>query len=218
MAFNPLHNRYIAKCDEFGEWIINEARAKDLKGHWREFLKKEILTVEIGPGNGWFMIDYLKLHPDEAFIAIEKRYKRSVKCAEKLKRANIENGRIIRGEGELLGTYFEKKEIDRIIINFPTPWVKERHKKHILFSDAFVTQLNDILSSSGEVFLKSDHTEYMTIAAEKLKEHSFVLGLDKEKYEYVLSRNKNIKLNSTGYEEQWKKEGREIFSLHATRS
>lgn len=206
MVFDPSHNPYIEKCKEYKDWLIDETETNKYRGFWRKVLKREKLTVEIGPGNGWFLIDYLRKNPEEGYIAIEKQYKRSVKCAEKLRVNSLINAKVIRGKGELLKEYFNDGEINKIVINFPTPWVKERHKKRILFSNVFVGELSKVLKDGGEFFLKSDHREYIGIVVEKLVALNFSIK-NRDNYEF-----------ETTYERKWRDEGREIFIIHAIKN
>lgn len=212
MVFDPTHNPYIEKCKAYKDWLVDEAEADKHKGLWRKVLKREKLTVEIGPGNGWFLVDYLKAHSEEGYVAIEKQYKRSVKCAEKLKAHNMINAKIIRGRGELLRDYFNACEVDKVIINFPTPWVKDRHRKHILFSEIFCEELSHILNKGGKLLLKSDHAQYISVASDILSKYKFVVETNKVGDEIPFL------VNQTGYEKRWIEEGRDIFSIHAIKN
>lgn len=213
MIFDPSHNPYIARCKEYNDWLIDEGDAPKFRGCWRNLLNKNKLTVEIGPGNGWFLVHYINAYPEEGYIAIEKQYKRGAKCAEKLIRNNLINGRIIRGKGELLKEYFNNGEVDKVIINFPTPWVKERHKKHILFSELFSRDLYQILNQGGKLFIKSDHSQYISIVTEILRGLNFLIeseASDRGEYEAALPL-------FPGYERRWKEDGRNIFTIRATK-
>ncbi|OGQ36313.1 MAG: hypothetical protein A3F16_00285 [Deltaproteobacteria bacterium RIFCSPHIGHO2_12_FULL_43_9] len=213
MVFDPSHNPYIARCKEYYGWLIDETDASKFRGGWRDVLKKERLIVEIGPGNGWFLVDYLKTHPEDGYVAIEKQYKRGVRCAEKLIRNNLINGKIIRGKGELLKDYFNDGEVAKVIINFPTPWVKERHKKHILFSDSFSEDLYKVLGNDGKLLIKSDHYQYMNVVVEKLSGQNFLIYSNKEGDEASLPPFPTF----PGYERRFREDGRGIFTIQATK-
>src|SRR3990167_2935010 len=212
MPFDPSINAFIEKSRQYPGWIFEEEDASRYRGRWKELIGRDRLTVEIGPGNGWFFFEYLQRNPDEGGIAIEKKFKRAVKTAEKLRRAKYRQSRVIRGRGECLSAYFGTGEVDRYIIHFPTPWVKPHHKKRILFSESFVDALSKTLSPKGEIFLKSDHNELMAIAAEQLVRRSFLLEINEPKFELSLGWGKN-KIPMTGYEKKLSELGKSFFSL-----
>jgi len=206
MPFDPSLNPYVAKCSEYPGWLFEEKEANVNRGKWRTVLDREKIVVEIGPGNGIFFQQYLRANPEVGSVAIEKKFKRSIKTVEKIKRSNLKHGRVIRGRGELLRDYFDSNEIDEYIINFPTPWVKPRHKKHILFSGDFVLSMIDTLKPDGKISLKSDHYEYMTIAAEQLVRNKLLIKFGEKLFE---------DMDKTSYETKVTKLGHSIYTITA---
>ena len=63
------------------------------------FPKAQPLEVELGAGDGGFLMEYAKLHPEINFIGVERLLGRARKIGKKGARAGLENLRVVRLEG-----------------------------------------------------------------------------------------------------------------------
>ena len=90
------------------------------------------VVVDIGCGSGNFLRDYAMLRPQFNFVGIELRFKRLVKGAEKFKKHNLQNIRLIQTRAEDINKWFIPGTVREINVNFPDPWPKNRQQKHRL--------------------------------------------------------------------------------------
>jgi len=119
------------------------------------------IVVEIGSGNGHFLVEYSKLYPDRNFIGTEILLGRARKFASKIRTHRPRNIVVFRGDARrFVWEFLYEESVEEFIILFPDPWPKKRHHKHRLLSDLFVRMLHDRLVDGGKVSVATDHEEY----------------------------------------------------------
>ena len=147
---NPCHNPLILW--QKAERPIN----------WRErFGRKTNLEVEIGFGNGEFLVRQAQAHPELDFAGIELKWVLIQKALRKIAKANLTNVRLVRVDARIaFDRLFVPQSLHRVHSLFPDPWPKKRHMKHRLFSHAFLRLLNSRLVSGGEARIITDYQPY----------------------------------------------------------
>lgn len=161
--FNYTHdNPYHDRLADFEHFVMRDKECENYKNHWREkvFQNDFPLAVEVGTGYGHFMLDFTEKFPNENFIGLDHRFKRSFNLAKKLSKLEHQNFRYLRARGERLGFMFGKEEVDKIFYFFPDPWPKTRHHKKRLFQAPFLKSCHEILKKDGTLFIKTDHDDY----------------------------------------------------------
>lgn len=155
---NPYHDRLA----EFKEFVHRDFEAEHFKGLWNEkiFQRTAPLHIEIGTGNGQFMLDFCTAFPLVNFVGIDFRFKRSYYVAKKLSELPLKNFQFLRAQGERLHFLFNENEIDTLYYFFPDPWPKARHHKKRLMQPHFVDTLYSTIKPGGEIYIKSDHDQY----------------------------------------------------------
>ena len=167
---NPYHHRLQA----FDGLVLRDTEAEDFKGQWSKklFLNDSPIHLEIGTGYGHFMMDYTQKNPQANFVGLDHRFKRSFHLAKKLEKLTHKNFRYLRAKGERIGHLFEESEVSRIFYFFPDPWPKTRHHKKRLFQTHFLDLCQRVLTSSGELLIKTDHLDYFKWMVQFAKTHS----------------------------------------------
>ena len=141
-------------------WLSNEKILEKLD--WAEvFGNRHPLEIELGAGDGGFLLDYAAERPSRNFVATERLLGRARKIAKRISRRGLVNVRILRLES----AYFLKwmcpeGSVDIIHIMFPDPWPKRRHHKNRLIQSEFLKTMHQSLVSGGEVRFTTDHAEY----------------------------------------------------------
>lgn len=123
------------------------------------FEKKEL---EIGSGNGKFIVDLAIENPDKHFVGVEYSYKASKKAVSKAYKRNIKNLTIIFGEANCVIDNYLKDEylFDKIYLNFPDPWPKNKHSHRRIFTDDFLKKIHYILKQDGIFYSVTDDYNY----------------------------------------------------------
>ncbi len=162
--------------------------------------------VEIGFGNGEFLLHTARDFPEARIFGIEI----SITCVEKaLKRVfreRVPNVKIISGDARfVLRETFADEVLDRIYMSFPCPWPKERHARRRVTYRGFADTLGAVLKEGGCFELATDERWYADEVAKVLNSHDSLRLVSFE-------TNKRRKI-TTKYERKWLEEGKDIFLL-----
>jgi len=119
------------------------------------------LEVELGAGDGSFLIAHAQAHPQTNFVGVERLLGRLRKIDRKARRASLNNICLLRMEASYLVQYLVPREsVHSFHIYFPDPWPKRRHWKNRLITEAFTEILRAALVPSGTVYLRTDNGDY----------------------------------------------------------
>lgn len=136
-------------------------REESLSYFARLFKSRRPIVVEIGSGNGHFLVEYSITHPDRNFIGTEILLGRARKFASKIRKRGLRNIVVFRGDSRrFVWEYLYEKSVEEFIILFPDPWPKKRHQKHRLLTERFVRMLCDRLVDGGKISVATDHEGY----------------------------------------------------------
>jgi tRNA (guanine-N7-)-methyltransferase len=125
------------------------------------FPSAQPLEVELGAGDGGFIMEYARLHPERNFIAIERLLGRARKIGRKGARLNITNLQVIRLEASYVLKYIlPPGSAQALHIYFPDPWPKRRHAERRLVNSAFTEIASQALAPGGKIFLRTDNADY----------------------------------------------------------
>ena len=154
-------NPYQEKLKSFASFVLQDHEGEQFVGRWHTvFGNHHPLVVEIGAGYGDFMEHYCLNHPQENYVAIDYRFRRSLSVAHRLAKLSLGNFRYLRAKGERIAFLFGPQEVHKVLIFFPDPWPKLRHHKKRLINPHYLRLLSNILIDGGEIWLKTDHDDY----------------------------------------------------------
>ena len=139
-----------------------------------QFGSQAPLEVEIGFGNGEFLVRRAQERPERHLIGIELEWASVQRALRRVAQAQADNVRLLLVDAHLaLQRLFEPLALQRVYSLFPCPWPKDRHAKHRLFSHAFLTLLNSRLQPDGEVLVVTDHELYLRWVLEQIPGSGF---------------------------------------------
>ena len=151
------------------------------KGVWAAaFPKKQPLHIEVGMGKGRFLMDMARLHPEINYVGIEMYDSvllRALQKREELaeKGETLPNLLFVRMDARNLLEVFDRKEVDRIYLNFSDPWPKARHARRRLTSREFLARYAGILNDGGVVEFKTDNRDLFDFSLEEVREAGWTL-------------------------------------------
>jgi tRNA (guanine-N7-)-methyltransferase len=164
-------------------------------------------VLEIGFGRGEFLLEMAAVSPDADFVGIEVAWKRALKMARKVARARLTNVLLVVGRGEeALRDCFPPQELAEIWVNFSDPWPKARHAERRLVKPAFAALASRALGAGGTLYVATDDVPY----AHQIDE---VLTGEKDlsnRYAPLAFLPEVEGRRTTGYEAQWRAEGRPL--------
>ncbi len=119
--------------------------------------------LELGAGDGSFLIRYAALRPAVNFLGVERLLGRLRKIDRKARRGGLTNVRVLRLEASyVLRFMIPAGSLAAIHVYFPDPWPKRRHWRRRLVNADFTLHAKHALAVGGKVFLRTDDLGYFT--------------------------------------------------------
>jgi tRNA (guanine-N7-)-methyltransferase len=126
------------------------------------FPERQLLEVELGSGDGSFIVEWARRNPRKNFIAVERLLGRLRKVDRKGQRAGLSNLRALRIEaGYFLEYLLPEESVSAVHIYFPDPWPKRKHHRRRLINERFVELTKQALAPGGIICLRTDNEDYV---------------------------------------------------------
>lgn len=169
------------------------------------------VEMEIGSGKGTFMVEHARAHPQINILGIEWARWFFRYAADRLRRNNCMNARMVRAEaGFFLREFVPDHTVSVLHIYFPDPWPKKRHHKRRLIQESFMPHVERILAANGRLQVVTDFKEYF----EQIEQ---VVGKSKlaiVEYNRPGSAGEG-EFVGTNFERKYRREGRPFYALAA---
>ena len=168
----------------------------------KEFGREAPLFVEIGFGNGSFLEEMAVSNPDANCIGAEVSLSSLNRAYKRLKRSGVKNVRLFRCDGRfLVQNLIGSAEIQKVAVNFPDPWPRQRHKKRRLLTREFFELTSTRLTEDGKLCLATDDKNYFEFARDEARETTLFDETIKDPPPECLT---------TRYAQKWLEENRDI--------
>jgi tRNA (guanine-N7-)-methyltransferase len=120
------------------------------------------LEVDLGCGDGSFLVEMAAAHPQRNFFGVERLAGRVEKTAKRISQRGLTNVRVMRLESAYtLGWLLPAASVSRLHLLFPDPWPKKGHHRRRLFNDReFLEGLARVLTTGGEFLHETDDRPY----------------------------------------------------------
>jgi tRNA (guanine-N7-)-methyltransferase len=159
------------------------------------------LDLEIGFGNGEFLVRQAQQHPDRHYVGIELEWASMQRGLRRIAQTSVCNVRLIQVDVRVaLQRLFRPQCLARAYALFPCPWPKQRHVKYRLFSQPFLQLLNSRLLPGGHVQIVTDHRDYLDWVLDQVPGSGFDV-----RWRAVPAQFR------TKYERKWQSHGQEQF-------
>ena len=183
------------------------------RGAWRDSLSVDgPLHVEIGSGKGRFITTLASMHPQTAFVAIERYTTVLTKLVRRIPEQGLRNLAVVNMDARALPDCFSPGEITRIYLNFSDPWPKSRHENRRLTYKGFLDRYRQVLAADGEVHFKTDNAELFDYSLRSLQEAGWEVSQVTRNLHAELPPEGNV---MTEYEERFSSLGQPIHRLVA---
>lgn len=180
--------------------------------YFRQVEKSEIfegerpLEVDLGCGDGSFLLEMARQHPERSFLGVERLLGRVRKVCRKAERGALENLKVLRLESRytvewLLGP----ASVSRLHLLCPDPWPKARHHRRRLVQRDFLEAVEKVLEPGGEFLFKTDHEEYFEWAEEEVAAFGRLERLDWPEDAFFYPK--------TDFQVLWESEGKRLQSI-----
>lgn len=199
---------------------VRAARLYDPPDYFRPLHKTEIfsatperpdapLEIDVGCGDGGFLLDLAAAHPERNFLGLEKLLGRARKVVRQAARRGLTNVKALQIDSPYAVRHLlPPGGISRLHLLFPDPWPKAKHAKNRLVQPAFCQDVHRLLRPGGEWLFKTDHPEYFAEAVATIQASGLFTATNwpADCFPYPL----------TDFERQWLAEGKTIQSARFT--
>lgn len=119
------------------------------------------LEIDIGCGEGAFLLAMAARHPERNFLGIERLLGRVHTVCRAAAMQRLENVRVLRIENFYAVKHLLPRGSVAIAhILFPDPWPKRYHHRRRLIQEEFLHALHEVLAPAGELRVKTDDLPY----------------------------------------------------------
>ncbi len=125
------------------------------------FPTRQPLEIDLGCGDGTFLVGEAARRPHHNFLGIERLQARIQKSCRKAARLRLSNVRVLLIESNYLVRFLLPQACVHILhILFPDPWPKRRHAHHRLLQPPFFESATRALAEEGQIRLITDDAPY----------------------------------------------------------
>ena len=112
------------------------------------------VEIEIGPGDGRFLLEAAAAEPSTFFVGIETRLGSVARASARGLPTNV---RVLQLDARfVVEQVLADESIDAFHVYFPDPWWKKRHAKRRLITPSFASAVVRTLKSRGALYLVTD--------------------------------------------------------------
>lgn len=164
------------------------------------------LEVDLGCGDGSFLMEMAAHHPERDFLGVERLLGRVRKVCRKATRRRLENARVLRLDSRYVVEWLlPEAAVSRLHLLCPDPWPKLRHHRRRLVQVEFLAAVRRALVPGGEFLFMTDHEEYFQWACERVQEFG--------KFEQLEWTEDSFFYPKTDFQQLWESEGKPMWRL-----
>lgn len=215
MGRSHVRTRRGADPAGYGFALDELERPLDPRGLFGAERRQAPVEVEIGSGKGSFLVAESELCPDTLFLGIERARRYWLYAADRLRRRERSNARIVRGEARETLEAMPVGSVSGLHMYFPDPWPKRRHAhRRLLIQPEFLAACERVLAAGAPLRVVTDDPDYFDQIEEALAARP---KLVRGRYEPPASANEG-ELAGSNFERKYRLEGRRIQAAAAIRS
>lgn len=165
------------------------------------------IEVEIGSGKGSFLVAESEARPDTLFVGIERARRYWLYAADRLRRRERSNARILRGDAREALEAMPEGSLAGLHVYFPDPWPKRRHAhRRLLIQPEFLGACERVLAAGAPLRIVTDDPGYFDQIEAALAARPRLI---RRPYEPPASAREG-ELAGSNFERKYRLEGRRI--------
>ena len=118
------------------------------------------IIIEVGFGNGDYLINNAKENPNFLYIGSEVYINGIARVLKYISEYDLNNIKICGINFLYLLKSLKPKTIDEIYVINPDPWPKKKHNKRRLLNYDNLVSMNKLLKKKGKIFISTDSEDY----------------------------------------------------------
>ncbi|MGB1129112.1 MAG: tRNA (guanine(46)-N(7))-methyltransferase TrmB, partial [Haloferula sp.] len=120
--------------------FFNEVRREDI------FPGDQPLEVDLGCGDGKFLLEMAEHYPERHFLGVERLLGRVRKVCKKAHKRDLQNLKVLRLESRYVVEWLlAPASVSRLHLLCPDPWPKARHHRRRLIQEDFLNAVLRVL-------------------------------------------------------------------------
>jgi tRNA (guanine-N7-)-methyltransferase len=125
------------------------------------FEREAPLEVDLGCGDGSFLIALAQQNPERNFVGVERMIGRVRSTARKIGDGRVPNARILQADiMQAIQHLLPPQSADAFYLMFPDPWPKRRHHVRRTFNRHFLRAIAHALKAGGVLRVATDDADY----------------------------------------------------------
>ena len=155
------------------EWGFLEGRWLPWPVPWHDYFGRSApLLVEIGFGNGQFLLDLAARREEANIVGVEISQPSLRSAQRKVSSQQRKNVLLVHAlAGQALWTLCAPQSLSGVFINFPDPWPKASHRSRRLIDQPFLSLLAARLHPQAMLDIATDDAQYALEIARHLASH-----------------------------------------------
>lgn len=127
------------------------------------------LEIDLGCGDGTFLLKMAQHFPERNFLGVERLLGRVRGVCRGIRELGLDNAKVLRLESHYTVEWLlERGAVSRLHLLCPDPWPKARHHKRRIVQQPFLESLFQLLGDGGEFLFKTDHPGYFEWVCEEM--------------------------------------------------
>lgn len=185
-------NPYVEKIKEFDGIVL------DINSIATVINKNQLpLILDIGCGNGEYLVDVASKNPQNFYIGFELQFKEVHRTALKIQKTGLKNCAVARINANQIPTIFGEGTLSGAFILFPDPWPKRQQKKNRLVQKKYILELASKIRKDGFLKIRTDNDDYFlhmlrVLYDEDVKKMFETQALSRDYYYSIREKNEYI--------------------------
>lgn len=139
------------------------------------FSRPAPLEVDLGCGDGSFLVAMAEKFPERNFLGIERLFGRVRSASGRAARRAVPNVRVLRVETSYAVKYLLPPQSAAVAhLLFPDPWPKKRHQRRRIVTKDFLAAVHRMLAPNGCFRIATDQADYFAAIRDLLARSAFV--------------------------------------------
>lgn len=118
------------------------------------------IWLEIGFGSGEHLVHRARSNRDVGFIGVEPFINGHAALLDRVEEAGLFNVRLLDFEVGPLLEWLPERSLSRVVVLYPDPWPKRRHRKRRLLSRKTLSRLTELMRPGALLWLATDIADY----------------------------------------------------------
>lgn len=126
------------------------------------FQRQAPLEIDLGCGDGAFLVALARDNPERNFLGIERLFGRVRTACRAIARHQLANARIMRLEASYAVQYVvPSRSVEMFHLMFPDPWPKRRHQARRIVTPELLDSIHRALVPGGMLQMATDQLDYL---------------------------------------------------------